>query len=501
MVKERAENLASTGNLELQLIEAFEELDVRLEDRQGVLDFLGPLRQKSPEHYAHAIRVGLLAKRIARFTHHDEKALLFAGTLHDVGKCQTPLDTLTKTEGWTENDTEEIKGHVMDGYNMIRGKFDFSAEIILLHHWYQERGYPTELPPFLHDYSHGTQVSIHEYARILALADFYDALHRENDRFGEKRALTGTEIKELMLKLNPDRRKLIDELYRAQILVESDEVSIAELQEQRYEEVWESEPVTRQSRETGRQVMLAAAIEPIPDKIGATTRSHDSSRHLKLEYFITAAVNIGPAFEDLARAIEDNDGNQPNVIYNHALKAQKDSVKNRAGGRINQGIIELLVPLVASQHIFNNDGSLTVEQVLDAAGEVLRNTSPEDVENLRKMKRFAYDLSMYTDRNIPIHPDAQNVFQYYQEDLDTSTNETSKAHNSEFVNGFPTVKLFYDSIASGEPNSRLTPKLESAYRKAIVMHGQDVGRGFLSDCCATGLYLYLSQHPKARTII
>jgi streptomycin 6-kinase len=55
------------------------------------------------------------------------------------------------------------------------------------------------------------------YARILALADVYDAMHRINDATGGQ-ALSGEEIRRRMLDSNPDQRHLVGELYAADIL-------------------------------------------------------------------------------------------------------------------------------------------------------------------------------------------------------------------------------------------------------------------------------------------
>ena len=67
--------------------------------RPEVLAFLQPLRAKDLATYEHSCRVGILATQIGEFAHLDPKALLYAGLLHDIGKAQTRLATLQKTEG------------------------------------------------------------------------------------------------------------------------------------------------------------------------------------------------------------------------------------------------------------------------------------------------------------------------------------------------------------------------------------------------------------------
>lgn len=206
-------------SLAARLCTAYRELGISEEQREKIEAMLGPLRVKDRTTYEHCIRVGLLARRIARFMGLDQKALLYAGLMHDVGKAQVPLETLTKTEGWTDADSKAIEPHVMDGYRMVRDVFDFSAEVILWHHKFQPNEYPQEIPENLHQYGNGTRTMIPFYGRILAIADSFDAFHRINNKFGaDKKPLTGEEIKEKMLKFNPDQRVLLTNLFNADIL-------------------------------------------------------------------------------------------------------------------------------------------------------------------------------------------------------------------------------------------------------------------------------------------
>jgi len=209
--------------LERQFHAACKELRISETNRVGLTSVLAPLRNKHAVthfHYAHSLRVGLLARQIGRFTYHDEKPLFFAGTLHDLGKCQTPIDILGKTESWNSEDQRAMQAHVMDGYNLLAGRFDVSAEIMLWHHKYQDDGYPKELPPYRHKYRETMKLLIREYGRIVALADVYDALHRSDAKHGAKVALTGKQIREKMFDYNPDRKILVEALYKAKIFTQ-----------------------------------------------------------------------------------------------------------------------------------------------------------------------------------------------------------------------------------------------------------------------------------------
>lgn len=490
--------------LEERLRWAFDELHLANDQREDFVAFLHPLKRKDCATYEHSIRVGLLCRRIARFMHLDEKALFYAGVLHDVGKSQTRLNTLQKIEGWTPADTKEIKRHVFDGYRLIYGHFDFSAEIILWHHRFQAGNYPEHLPAPLHNYSNGTKTLIAMYGRILALADCFDALHRVNEKFGDKQPLAGEQIKEKMLALNRDQYILIEELYNAGIFTtylvsdEPEKPQSLDVHDQLYLQAWDRQRPVRTVDETVRHIMLSAALEPLSDKSGCTTRHRNLNRWQKLEYFIAAAINSGDAFRDLLKEIGENK-QQPSMIYQYALQSQKESKRNRRGGRVNQGIIELLLPIVTAQHVYDLERRLTVTDILDKTAEVLKRTSPEDVRYLREMKRFAFDLSGYFDRPVPEYFEAKTVFEYYARDLENSLKQTSIAHNSEFLKGFPTVAIVYKTLCECHLPD-LNGRVEKAYQKAAALHPQEVASGFLADCVAVGMYLQLSQNPRCKFV-
>ncbi|MFA5932854.1 MAG: HD domain-containing protein [Microgenomates group bacterium] len=209
------------NELDIQLQNAFETCQVKPEDQTTLLSYLDLLMTKSPItklHGEHSIRVGLKTREIGEFLHMDQKASLFAGLVHDIGKYQVPLEVLGKTYGWSTQDAQIIQSHVMDGYNLIKNRFGFTADIIVLHHYFQPNGYPKELPPYLRSYPQDTQALILEHGRMLALADVYDALHREKYNSGEKIVLTDSEIREQMLLLNKDKEQLVEDLYKAGIL-------------------------------------------------------------------------------------------------------------------------------------------------------------------------------------------------------------------------------------------------------------------------------------------
>ena len=90
--------------------------------------------------------------------------------LHDIGKLCIPRELLTKPSELTEEEFEEIKKHTVLGYELLKktGKLDLVSSYIALghHERYDGSGYPLHLK----------KDSIQIYARIVAVADVYDAL-------------------------------------------------------------------------------------------------------------------------------------------------------------------------------------------------------------------------------------------------------------------------------------------------------------------------------------
>ncbi len=480
------------ASLENELENAFAEYNVSPENQKSIKSFLELLQKKDESTYEHSIRVGVLGARIARHMHLDPKALLFSGLLHDTGKLLVPPETLKKTEGFNEKDRAIMNDHPGHSYELLRGIHEFSAEIALRHHRFQENGYPKKLPKPGLRFSPNTCLMIDFFARILSLADFYDAVTtRVNDKFGEKKRMSPDEAKAILLMKNPDQKHLIQDLYTNGIFGE-EEQKRAEPYYLR-DIIWQGWTGTRNPRETRRYVILASALEPLSEKIGCTTRETNAKPHQKLEYYVAGAINIGDAFEDLCARVEQQ-SKQPGLIYDLALRAQSDCKKNRAGGRVNQGIIELLTPIVAAQMLFDKDYTRSVQEILEKAKEVLKNTSSQDIDELMKMKRLAYDLSGYTDREVPKY-DATNVYDYYTKDLQNSQKTTSIKHNEEFVLGFPTVKKMHDIIMNSSKRD-FNKKVEEAYAEIKKTDHKDVSPGLTADCTAAGIYLVFSHHPK-----
>lgn len=123
--------------------------------------------------YYHSIQVGLLSIMIGvryGLEQEDLCQLATAAFLHDIGKCFIDPDIVNETWPLQGQDREVFKSHPKLGAEFVRGTYRFSPKVyvgILEHHeWYNGQGYPLNK----------AKDEIHLFARIIKLADSYDAL-------------------------------------------------------------------------------------------------------------------------------------------------------------------------------------------------------------------------------------------------------------------------------------------------------------------------------------
>lgn len=182
----RIRNLLQTRQLHQQLKannqlleEKVQERTIRLEQSQmEVLNLLARMSEFRDDLTGkHTQRVGELSGRIAREVGLPEEECLLieqAAPLHDIGKIGVPDGILLKPDALTAEEYEVIKKHTVIGERILQGSL-FSvlrmAETIALthHEKWDGTGYPNGLC--------GDSIPIG--GRIVALADFFDALTHE----------------------------------------------------------------------------------------------------------------------------------------------------------------------------------------------------------------------------------------------------------------------------------------------------------------------------------
>ncbi|HOO27049.1 MAG TPA: HD-GYP domain-containing protein [Lachnospiraceae bacterium] len=138
----------------------------------SVFDMLHNMRQYDDFTYMHCINVSLICNIFAKWLklpESDVKTLTLCGLLHDVGKLMIPDNIIRKPSRLSPLEYNIIKTHTLQGYNILK-EYPIDENIkesALMHH---ERcdgsGYPLGL----------SGDKINPYAKIVAIADVYDAM-------------------------------------------------------------------------------------------------------------------------------------------------------------------------------------------------------------------------------------------------------------------------------------------------------------------------------------
>jgi len=142
----------------------------------------------------HIVRMSRFSSMIARAYGQDEKycnLLEQASPMHDIGKIGIPDNVLKKPGKLTEEDWVLMRKHSEYGANILSGSdvpvLQMAEEVALGHHEkFDGSGYPSNLK--------GEQIPLS--ARIVALADFFDALTMDRcyrPAFSDEKALTMVE--------------------------------------------------------------------------------------------------------------------------------------------------------------------------------------------------------------------------------------------------------------------------------------------------------------------
>ena len=123
----------------------------------------------------HSQRVAEYAVRIAKKmgkSEEDLRVIYYAGILHDVGKIRISELLINKSSGLTDGEFDEMRIHPVSGYQILRNIHEDEriANAAKYHHEHWDgTGYPSGLEG----------EDIPEIARIIAVADAYDAMSSE----------------------------------------------------------------------------------------------------------------------------------------------------------------------------------------------------------------------------------------------------------------------------------------------------------------------------------
>ncbi len=144
------------------------------ESRNGihVFDMLHCMREYDDITYVHSINVAIICNVLGhwlKFSQADIDVLTLSGLLHDIGKLNIPSYIINKQDTLTVAEHSIVKAHTVQGYQLLKNK-DIDSRIkfaALMHH---ERCDGSGYPNSYH------RSSINSFAKIVALADVYDAM-------------------------------------------------------------------------------------------------------------------------------------------------------------------------------------------------------------------------------------------------------------------------------------------------------------------------------------
>ncbi|MEG2082527.1 MAG: HD-GYP domain-containing protein, partial [Oscillospiraceae bacterium] len=167
---------AEKGNI-FANVKAFDKIadymtDVILSNKDCMLNLV-EMKNYDDYAYVHSMQVGITSTIIGKrlgFSDARLKSLALAGMLHDVGKLKIPKEILDKPARLTEEEFCKMKKHPEYAYQKLSLCSSISAVVldaVACHHEkYDGSGYPYNLA--------GEEIPV--FARIIAIADVYDAL-------------------------------------------------------------------------------------------------------------------------------------------------------------------------------------------------------------------------------------------------------------------------------------------------------------------------------------
>ena len=153
------------------------ELMTTVLDTPGALDTFYRLAcsctDKAGQFSVHSVNVAIYAMKIGLGLQYDREALLRVGVLglvHDIGQARLPADLLAKQGTLTAEEWRLVREHPRDSASILRQwgeAYAWMADIVIQEHEREGgQGYPEGL----------RGEKIHEYAKVIGLADVYEAL-------------------------------------------------------------------------------------------------------------------------------------------------------------------------------------------------------------------------------------------------------------------------------------------------------------------------------------
>ncbi|MCI7613582.1 MAG: HD domain-containing protein [Selenomonadaceae bacterium] len=171
--------------------------------QSGVIDYLYELNHMADDLFNHSMRVSILAGVIGKWMYKKTSVvneLILAGFLHDIGKTKFPPRLQSRrVETLNGEDFERYMQHTIDGSRLLNASSKIPEGVklaALQHHECMDgSGFPFA--------TRGEE--IHEYAKIIAIADLYDNITTEREGFVRQTPFTAIAriTEQMYTKLDP----------------------------------------------------------------------------------------------------------------------------------------------------------------------------------------------------------------------------------------------------------------------------------------------------------
>ena len=170
-LKDMNDTYAHANDLRIEMLTSEQQSMKRLFE-QTAEALASAIDAKDKYTHGHSARVAGYSKMIAKMVGKDEKEcdeIYYAALLHDIGKIGIDDAIINKKGKLTEEEYDAIKQHTVIGKQILSSIVEFPYLSIGAHHHHERfdgRGYPDKLK--------GSDIP--ELARIIAVADAYDAM-------------------------------------------------------------------------------------------------------------------------------------------------------------------------------------------------------------------------------------------------------------------------------------------------------------------------------------
>lgn len=156
-----------------KLQSVFKNLLREIQSTKNAMNLLGNVFVHDNYIFSHSVNVTIYSLAMAVKLGYNEKQLselAIGGIMHDIGKTKLPLEILNKKGKLSEEEFDLVKKHTDFGFEILRNQSSvslLSAHCAFQHHEKLDgSGYPRGLK--------GNE--IHPYAKVMAVADVFDAL-------------------------------------------------------------------------------------------------------------------------------------------------------------------------------------------------------------------------------------------------------------------------------------------------------------------------------------